>query len=67
MFRGAWTQGRALGGARACRSVGAGETPTVSLRGGTDRPNLDGARMAEEFGLRAAQGMEDPAARLGEW
>ena len=64
----AW--GRALRGARpgfACRLAETGETPTVSLHGDIDRPNLDGTRMAEEFGWRAAHGMEDSAARLGEW
>lgn len=64
----AW--GRALQGARpgfVCRLAEAGEAPTVSLHGDADRPNLDGARMAEEFGWRAAHGMEDSAARLGEW
>ena len=64
----AW--GRALRGARpgfVCRLAVAGEAPTVSLHGDADRPNLDGTRMAEEFGWRAAHGMEASAARLGEW
>ena len=64
----AW--GRVLRGARpgfVCRLAEAGEAPTVSLHGDADRPNLDGTRLAEEFGFRAARGMEDSAARLGEW
>ena len=70
MSRSAGTRGRALGGARAGfsrRLAVVGETPPVSLHGDTDRPNLDGTRLAEEFGWRAAHGLEDSAARLGEW
>lgn len=51
----------------ACRLAVPGETPTVSLHGDHDRPNLDPARLADEFGWHAEWDRARSARHLAGW
>ncbi|KMO32398.1 hypothetical protein VQ02_23575 [Methylobacterium variabile] len=66
----AW--GERLAEARArpgfvCRLAGPGETPTISLHGGSDRPPLATARLRDEIGWEAAHGLEASADAFLAW
>ncbi len=64
----AW--GEALAGKHAgfeCRLARTGETPNVNLHGERDRAPMDGARLAQELGFRAAYDCSRSAAHMAEW
>ncbi len=50
-----------------CRLAAPGEAPSISLHGDHDRPNLDPALLAEEFGWHATWGMASSAEHLAGW